>query len=193
MIKMKTVEIAVGVFIIAGIASLLMLALQVSGLSHIFEPEKGYKVVAHFENIGGLRVRAKVSVAGVVVGRVVGIELDEKTFNAKVTMCLNYDRNEKFPLDSQAGIMTAGLLGDNYISLVPGFNDAEYLQDGSNIPVENTHSALILEKLISKFLANQVSGDASKGKEKPESQGSIEKAKEVATADNGLVENLENN
>lgn len=166
MIKMRTVEIAVGALIIAGIASLLMLALQVSGLSNLFERDSGYKVYAYFENIGGLKIRAKVSVAGVVIGRVCAIELDPISFNAKVTMCIASDRIDKFPSDSQVSIMTAGLLGDNYIALVPGFNDSEYLSDGSYIPIENTHSALLLEKLISKFMANQVSGDQSKNKEK---------------------------
>lgn len=177
MIKMRTVEIAVGALIIAGIASFLMLALQVSGLSNFFEKENGYKVYAHFENIGGLKIRAKVSVAGVVVGRVCAIELDPLSFNAKVTMCLDADRTDKFPSDSQLSIMTAGLLGDNYIALVPGFNDKEYLQEGSNVPVENTHSALILEKLISRFLANQVSSEQKKDKDK-DKEKNTDQAKE---------------
>lgn len=166
MIKMRTIEIAVGAFIIAGIISLLMLALQVSGLSHFFKEETGYKVYAYFENIGSLKNRAKVSVAGVVIGRVCEIELDPVSFNAKVTMCLDDNRSDKFPTDSQMSIMTAGLLGDNYIALVPGFNDSEFLQEGSHIPIENTHSAMILEKLISKFLANQVSSDQNNNKNK---------------------------
>lgn len=166
MIRMRTIEIAVGAFIIAGIISLLMLALQVSGLSHFFQEETGYKVYAHFENIGSLKKRAKVSVAGVAIGRVCDIELDPITFNAKVTMCLDADRSDNFPADSQLSIMTAGLLGDNYITLVPGFDNTEFLQEGSTIPVENTHSAMILEKLISKFLANQVSSDQTKNKGK---------------------------
>lgn len=159
MIKMRTVEIAVGALIIAGIASLLMLALQVSGLTTLFKTENGYKVDAHFENIGGLKVRAKVSVAGVVVGRVTAITLDPQSFNAKVTLFLENGRCDKFPSDTQASILTTGLLGDNYITLTPGFNEEEHLKAGSVIPVENTHSALILEKLISRFLANQVSSD----------------------------------
>jgi phospholipid/cholesterol/gamma-HCH transport system substrate-binding protein len=183
MIKMRTVEIAVGALIIAGIASLLMLALQVSGLSNFYEKDTGYKVYAHFENIGGLKIRAKVSVAGVVVGRVCAIELDPTSFNAKVTLCLDADRADKFPADSQVSIMTAGLLGDNYIALVPGFNEGEYLAEGSNIPVENTHSALILEKLISRFLANQVSGDQSKNKTKSEAQSEEETGKSKSKSD----------
>lgn len=173
MIKMRTVEIAVGALMIAGIASLLMLALQVSGLSSFWKTESGYKVYAQFENIGSLKVRAKVSVAGVVVGRVTAVELDPNSFYAKVSMAIDADRSDKFPVDSQASIMTAGLLGDNYITLTPGF-DTEYLQEGSVIPAENTHSALILEKLISKFLANSVSNDKNGSKDKVEKVSSSE-------------------
>lgn len=157
--KLRTVEITVGAFMIAGILSLLMLALQVSGLSYFFRQEPGYRIKAEFANIGGLKVRAKVSVAGVVVGRVVKIHLQPETFNASVWMAIDLKQVDKLPVDSRASILTAGLLGDNYISLVPGFNETEFLQEGSNIPLSSTDSAVILEQLISKFLAGQASSN----------------------------------
>lgn len=154
--KLRTVEVTVGAFMLAGILSLLMLALQVSGLGHIFKEEHGYKVHAEFTNIGGLKVRAKVSVAGVVVGRVVKIQLEPKTYNATVTLSIDPNRVNELPTDSRASILTSGLLGDNYISLTPGFNE-QNLKEGDIITLGNTDSAIILEQLVSKFLANQVS------------------------------------
>ncbi len=155
--KMRTVEITVGALMVAGILSLLMLALQVSGLSHFFREEPGYRIKAEFANIGALKVRAKVSVAGVVVGRVVKIQLEPETFNATVWMAIDPMQVDKLPIDTRASILTAGLLGDNYISLLPGFNETEFLREGNNISIGNTDSAVILEQLISKFLAGQVS------------------------------------
>lgn len=162
--KMRTVEITVGAFMIMGLCSLLMLALQVSGLNHFFKEEPGYKIRAEFANIGGLKVRAKVSVGGVVVGRVVKIGLEPETFNATVWMVINPERVSPLPIDTRASILTAGLLGDNYISLSPGFNETEFLKAGDVISLENTDSAVILERLISTFLAGQVSS------KKPENQ-----------------------
>jgi phospholipid/cholesterol/gamma-HCH transport system substrate-binding protein len=159
--KMRTVELTVGAFMIAGLLSLLMLALQVSDLGEIFRTKTGYRVCADFENIGGLKVRAKVSVAGVEVGRVVSITLEPHTFNAKVIMALDPQQG-KLPADTRASIMTSGLLGDNYIALTPGYEEDAFLQDKANIPIENTDPAIVLEQLISKFVANQASGDSSK-------------------------------
>lgn len=156
--KMRTVEIAVGGFMVAGIVSLLMLSLQVSGLSTIYKKEGGYNIQAEFSNIGGLKIRSKVSIAGVVIGRVVGIDLDQGSYNAKVTMAIQ-DAVRKLPLDTRASILTAGLLGDNFVGLSPGFNEEEYLKEGSVIAVENTDSALALEQLISKFVAGKASGE----------------------------------
>ncbi len=155
--KLRTVEITVGLIVIAGVLSLLMLAVQVSGLGSFTREAPGYKIKAAFSNIGGLKVRAKISVAGVVVGRVVHIELDPQTFNATVLMSLDPKAVAKLPNDSRASILTAGLLGDNYISLTAGFNDNEYLKEGDTITVSNTDSAVVLEQLISKFLAGQAS------------------------------------
>lgn len=154
--KMRTVEITVGLLMLAALASLLMLSLQVSGLSHFFREETGYHVSAEFTNIGGLKERAKVSVGGVVIGRVVRIELEPKTFYAKVSMAINPKINQ-LPEDTRASILTAGLLGDNYISLTPGFSEDEFLKEGSYISASNTDSAVVLEQLISKFLAQSAS------------------------------------
>lgn len=161
MMKLRTAEITVGLFMLAGILSLLMLALQVSGLSFFLKEEPGYKVQAEFSNIGALKVRAKVSIGGVVVGRVVKIALEPETFNATVWMAVDPSRVENLPADTQASILTAGLLGDNYISLTPGFNDKEYLKEGDVIPIGSTNSAVILENLLSKFLAGQASNHNS--------------------------------
>jgi len=160
MMKMRTVEITVGAFMIASILSLLMLALQVSGLNTFYKEDRGYKVKAEFTNIGSLKVRAKVSLGGVLIGRVVRIDLEPKTFNAKVWMIIDPLRVDKLPIDSRASILTAGLLGDNYISITPGFNDTEFLKEGDTIPIDSTDSAVILEQLVSKFLAGQTNGNA---------------------------------
>lgn len=156
--KMRTVEITVGLFIVAGIVSLLMLAMQVSGLSYFFREEPGYRIKAEFSNIGGLKVRAKVSLAGVMIGRVVKIQLEPETFNAGVWMAIDPKKVVQLPEDSRASILTAGLLGDNYISVTPGFSEDKFLKANDLIPVSNTDSAVILEQLISKFLAGQSSG-----------------------------------
>ncbi len=159
--RLKTLEISVGFLMIAGILSLLMLALQVSGLSYFMHEEPGYKIKAEFSNIGGLKVRAKVSVAGVVIGRVLSIDLDPKTLNATVWISINPKHAQELPLDSRASILTAGLLGENYLSLSPGFNEDEFLKEGSTIAIGNTDSAVVLEQLISQFLAAQSSAHKS--------------------------------
>jgi len=163
-VKMKTLEITVGAFMIAGIAALLMLAVEVSGLSHICKEESGYQIKAEFTNIGGLKVRAKVSVAGVVVGRVTHIQLDPESFNAIVNIKIIEQRAPNLPLDTKASILTSGLLGDNYIGLTPGFNDQAFLKQGDLIEVSNTDSAFLLEQLISKFVAGQASSNAPPSK-----------------------------
>lgn len=162
--RIKTIEIAVGALMLVGLASLLMLAIQVSGLTFLFKPEEKYQIRAEFNNIGGLKVRAKVSVAGVVVGRVTHISLEPNSFFATVTLSIHPHRIDKLPQDTRASIMTAGLLGDNYISLTPGFDDQQFLQEGSVIPVANTDSALALEQLISKFLGGQATKAAQEFK-----------------------------
>jgi phospholipid/cholesterol/gamma-HCH transport system substrate-binding protein len=143
----KTTELIVGMFIAAGSAALFVLAMKVSNLSSLNSGDS-YHVTARFENIGGLKVRSAVTVGGVRVGRVVGIDYDSDRFQAVVTLEMDshYDR---FPDDTAASIYTAGLLGEQYVSLEPGGSE-EVLHDGSEI--ELTQSALVLEKLVSKFL-----------------------------------------
>ena len=158
----KTTELIVGMFIAAGIAALFVLAMQVSNLS-AFASADGYRVIARFENIGGLKVRAPVTSAGVLVGRVGSIDYDTERFQAVVTLDLE-GRYNSFPDDTTASIYTSGLLGEQYVALDPGGSD-ELLADGSEIAL--TQSSLVLEKLVSKFLfdkAAESSDDSGGGK-----------------------------
>ncbi len=148
--KSRKLEIWVGLFVVLSIAAFLMLALQVSGLSNFYGAKGGYTVKANFANIGGLKVRSRVTVSGVTIGRVESIVLEENSYGeyqAVVSFVIATDFN-KLPADSSAKILTAGLLGDNYIGLVPGHSD-KFLQEGSVI--EFTSQAILLEDLISKF------------------------------------------
>lgn len=137
----------VGIFIAAGLAALFVLAMKVSNLSTLATGET-YTVIARFDNIGGLKVRSPVTVGGVRVGRVGGIEYDTERFEAVVTLELE-GRYDQFPADTSAGIYTAGLLGEQYVALEPGGAE-ELLSEGSQI--ELTQSAMIIEKLVGKFL-----------------------------------------
>lgn len=148
--RTRSLELAVGTFLVAAVIALFFLAIKVSGLSD--ETGKpSYRVYAHFQNIGGLTLRAKVTMAGVTIGRVTNIELDHKRLNAKVTLDIHKDVNE-ISTDVVASILTAGLLGEKYIGLVPGADDT-YLKEGDEI--EQTQSSLVLEDLIGKFLFNK--------------------------------------
>ncbi len=147
----KTLEVAVGFFMLAGLASLIVLALNVSGLT-FSSAKQSYTIYASFENIGGLTARSKVTVAGVAVGRVVGITLDKDDFAGIVEMEVEAEYNQ-FTTDTTAAILTAGLLGEKYIGLISGADD-EYLVDGDMIV--DTQSALVLEELIGQFLFNKV-------------------------------------
>ena len=146
----KTTELMVGIFIAAGIAALFVLAMQVSNLSS-FSQGNSYQLTARFENIGGLKVRSPVTVGGVLVGRVSGIDYDNGRYEAIVTMNMD-EKYDQFPDDTTASIFTSGLLGEQYIALEPG-GSPDYLVDGSEI--ELTQSALVLEKLVGKFLFNK--------------------------------------
>ena len=137
-------EILVGLFMLLFFAAMFMLAVRVSNLSG-FTGGEGYELTASFENIGGLKVRSKVSAGGVRVGRVTDIKYDSESFAAIVTMHINTEFNA-FPLDTSASIYTAGLLGEQYIGLEPGA-EIDFLEDGHEI--ELTQSAVVLEKLIS--------------------------------------------
>ncbi|MDN7139602.1 outer membrane lipid asymmetry maintenance protein MlaD [Pseudomonas sp. JQ170] len=151
----RTLEIGVGLFLLAGILALLLLALRVSGLSASPSSDT-YKVSANFDNIAGLTVRAKVTMAGVTIGKVTAIDLDRDTYTGRVTMQLEKAVNN-LPTDSTASILTAGLLGEKYIGISVGGDDA-VLKDGSVI--HDTQSALVLEDLIGKFLLNTVGKEA---------------------------------
>ena len=142
----KLMQFWVGVFILCGFLTLIWLAIKVSGLS--WSEQGHYQVTAEFDNIGSLKVRAPVKIAGVVVGRVTRIALDNKTFRARVSMDFS-DQYNQLPTDSVANIYTAGLLGANYISLTPGYATL-YLHGGGQI--ETTHSAMILENLLGQLL-----------------------------------------
>jgi phospholipid/cholesterol/gamma-HCH transport system substrate-binding protein len=154
MLQKKSTEITVGMFVAAGIAALFMLAMKVSNLSD-FTDETGYQVIAEFENIGGLKTRSPVTMAGVRVGRVGNISLDADSYNAKVTLDM-YASFDTIPTDTSASIFTAGLLGEQYIGLEAGAEE-EFLQDGD--VVELTQPALVLEQVISQFLFSKAEGE----------------------------------
>ena len=145
--KTRRIEITVGLFLLAGILSLIMLAFQVSGLASIIS-QNGYAISAAFDNIGDLRAHAPVSISGVKVGEVGDITLNPLTFKAVVIMHINAHQ-KSIPLDSSASIFTQGLLGSNYISISPGFSNTN-LKNGDRI--QTTHSALILENLIGQLM-----------------------------------------
>lgn len=147
MSKMRTMEITVGAFMAAGFVALFFLAMQVSNLSTVTE-SNGYSIQARFDNIGGLKVRSAVTMAGVRIGRVTGIAFDDTTYEAIVTMLIDSER-KSIPDDTFAKIYTAGLLGEQYIGLDPGGSE-DYLGDGGTIPL--TQSALVLEEIIGQVL-----------------------------------------
>lgn len=143
----KIVQTIVGFFMLLGIFALLFLALRVSGLTNTFRND-GYTVTATFQNIGSLKVRSPVAIAGVRIGSVEAIRLDPNNFDAKVVLHINKKFSD-IPADTSASIFTEGLLGSNYISLAPGY-EKQVLQNGSVIL--NTHSAMILENLIGQLM-----------------------------------------
>ena len=151
----RTLEIGVGLFLLAGILALLLLALRVSGLSPSSSSDS-YKLYAYFDNIAGLTVRSKVTMAGVTIGKVTAIDLDRDSFTGRVTLQLE-KRVDNLPTDSTASILTAGLLGEKYIGISVG-GEESLLKDGGTI--HDTQSSLVLEDLIGKFLLNTVSKDA---------------------------------
>lgn len=154
----RIIETLVGFFMLLGVLALLILALKVSGLSPSMNTAQTYRVSAFFDNVGDLKVRAPVTIAGVRVGQVESISLNPDNFKAQVIMNLEPEKG-KIPVDTQASINTAGLLGSNYVSLTPGFEDG-VLQAGSTIT--QTHSAIVLEDLIGKFMYKISNDDSSK-------------------------------
>lgn len=145
----RKTDLLVGLFVMLGVAALLFLALKAGNMLSLNFGQKTYEVTAVFDNAGGLKPRASVSSAGVNVGRVRSISLDPETFQAVVTMDL--DSRFKFPADTSAKILTAGLLGEKYIGLDAGSDDAN-LEDRGRIA--QTQSSIVLENLISQFLFN---------------------------------------
>ena len=151
----KSFDLWVGLFVVLGAAALVFLALKAGNLSSLsYDPT--YPVITKFDNVGGLKPRAPVKSAGVVVGRVGDIKFDDKSFQALVT--LNIDSRYHFPKDSSVKILTSGLLGEQYIGLEPG-GDTKNLVAGDRITM--TQSAVVLENLISQFLYSK----AAEGKD----------------------------
>jgi phospholipid/cholesterol/gamma-HCH transport system substrate-binding protein len=148
-------DVWVGLFVLIGAAALLFLALRAGNLLSISFDET-YRVSAQFDNIGGLKPRAAVKSAGVVVGRVAGITFDDKTYMARVD--LELQRQFSFPKDSSAKILTAGLLGEQYIGLEPG---AEEKNLAAGDKITQTQSAVVLETLISQFLYNKAADSST--------------------------------
>jgi phospholipid/cholesterol/gamma-HCH transport system substrate-binding protein len=145
----RSTETLVGLFVLIGFAALFFLALKAANLGN-FGTEDSYTLSARFDNIGGLKVRAPVRSAGVTVGRVTGITLDGKTFQGVVTMEIR--RSFEFPKDSSAKILTSGLLGDQYVGLEPGAEEANFAPGAT---IRQTQSALVLEQLIGQMLFNK--------------------------------------
>lgn len=153
----RVVEITVGLFLLLGLVALAGLAFRVSGLS-LSAPETTYTLYADFDNIGGLKPRARVTVAGVDIGTVTDITLDQQRFVGHVTMKINASVNS-LPIDSSAMILTQGMLGQQYIGISIGAEE-QLLVDGNRF--KSTQSALVLEDLIGKFLTNSVNSSGSK-------------------------------
>lgn len=155
-------DVWVGLFVLLGASAILFLALKAGNLLTLsFDPT--YVVSARFDNIGGLKSKAAVKSAGVVIGRVQSIKFDDKTFQATVEIALN--KGVSFPKDSSAKILTAGLLGEQYIGLEPGYDQNNLAQGDA---IKTTQSAIVLENLISQFLYSKAAdgGGASQGDKK---------------------------
>ena len=156
----STIDLWVGVFVALGFAALLFLAMKVGNLAS-FSTAQTYQVQAKFANIGGLKVRAPIKSAGVVVGRVADVRFDNESFEAMVSM--NIEARYQFPRDTVAKILTSGLLGEQYIGLEAG-GDGVMLKTGDRLRL--TQSAVVLENLISQFLFNK----AQEGKDNKEAK-----------------------
>ena len=153
----KSIETLVGGFVLLGMLGLVFLALKAANLGSLGGSD-AYSLTASFDNIGGLKPRAPVRAAGVTVGRVKSIQLDPKTFQGVVT--LDIDKGYKFPKDTSAKILTAGLLGDQYVGLEPGGDDKD-LAAGETIA--QTQSAVVLENLIGQFISGKADSAATSG------------------------------
>lgn len=151
----KTQDTLVGLFVATGIAALFYMALQISNLGS-YSSDDTYTVIANFQNSGGLKIKSPVSIAGVRIGRVSSINLDKETHESVVEMQIESKYNN-LPDDSGASIYTAGLLGEQYISIDPGPGiSGDFLKNKSKI--DNVSSAIILEEMIGKFMLNKAEG-----------------------------------
>ena len=150
-------DLWVGLFVLIGLAALVFLALQSANLLSL-NFQRGYRITANFDNIGGLKPKAAVRSAGVVVGRVADIRFDDERYQARID--LDMDTRFKFPKDSALKILTSGLLGEQYIGIEAGASD-QNLAAGDNVSA--TQSAVVLENLISQFLYNSAANNASSG------------------------------
>ena len=146
--RMRMVEVSVGAFVLAGILALVFLVVRVSGIN--FEDSSTYSISARFDDVAGLKRRAKVSMAGVVIGRVAQIQVDTEYGEAVVTMLIER-RAGPLSTDTGARILTEGIIGSRYVSLLPGA-DEEILEDGDEIL--DTQGALVLENLIGDLVTN---------------------------------------
>jgi phospholipid/cholesterol/gamma-HCH transport system substrate-binding protein len=156
----KSLDIWVGLFVLLGALAVMFLALKVGNMSSMsFGPS--YTVIARFDNIGGLKPRAPVKSAGVVVGRVESVAFNDKTFQAQVTLRLQGE--VQFPKDSSAKILTSGLLGEQYIGIEPGGDDKNFAEGDR---IKSTQSAIVLENLISQFLFSKAADSSAEGKNK---------------------------
>ncbi len=151
--RSKMMELGVGLFMLAGVLGLVFLGLRVSGLTFT-APADTFRLEANFANIGSLKPRARVTMAGVTVGQVSAIELDTDWYDARVVLELDTELEGRLSRDTTASILTAGLLGEQYIGLSVG-GDPETLADGDTI--RDTQSAVVLEELIQQFVSNMVS------------------------------------
>lgn len=152
----RTVELGTGLFALLGMGALFFLSTQATG-GEDFSADETFEITARFDNVGSLRQRAPVSMSGVTIGRVKRIDFDATALDAVVTMDIDA-RYDQIPEDSDASILTAGLLGSQYIGLQAGGSEL-YLEDGSEILL--TQSAIVLENLIGKFLVRGGSEDGS--------------------------------
>ncbi|MBL8382428.1 MAG: outer membrane lipid asymmetry maintenance protein MlaD [Burkholderiales bacterium] len=155
----KITDLWVGLFVLAGFGALLVLALKAGNLAS-FNFSETYQVLAKFDNIGGLKVRAPVKSAGVVVGRVAKVAFDDQEYQAVVTLAL--DKGFQFPKDTSAKILTSGLLGEQYIGLSPGGADAKL---GAGDKIKSTSSAMVLEELIGKLVFDKAAEGKSESKD----------------------------
>lgn len=156
MSRQRVFEFCVGIFMILGIVALVFLAFKVSGLTS-YSSGSSYNITASFQNIGDLKERAPVTIAGVRIGQITSITLNPETYEAVVHMRI--DGNDQIPVDSTANIYTAGLIGSNYISITPGFSEA-FLKNGGKI--ERTNQAMILQNIIGQLLYSFKGGSDDK-------------------------------